>query len=127
VAGASLKMAKCGHWDTTFVKLIHREADTVSDGGPEALDALTKQGYDVEKQFMAFLDRHADKPLAFEHANYVARNVTQWMQKNRPADRCNALVPYVAKMESSPQFAFYDYFVETPRCAPSPAATTPST
>lgn len=110
---AASKLARCGKWDHIFVEIVHRDPTEDSQGGPDALAALTKEGYDIEKEFLAFLERHKDKPMSFKYSDFAVGHLTDWFKENRPPESCQPLVPYAEKMEEGTQMYFYWYFAES--------------
>lgn len=105
------KLGECKDWDGYFEHAIRPTVKRF-----HLSTAMEKMGHNVEKEFVAYLNRHKSAPLAFKYAKYSAGYFLNWLMAQKRYGNCKAFVPHLPKMSDEVQAQFTAYLAHA-KCA----------
>ena len=106
---AGLRLVACDKWDYIWEHVAHYGQDS-SGMGHQLLLGLHQAGHDIAAQMLAYLKRHASKPLDIEHAYYVGSHFVDFLLLHGDPKKCKAYFPYVKKLSDDGFRPFNWYF-----------------
>ena len=103
-------MATCNQWDDVFE---HGMSEIVR--GLSVPSMLKAKGYNVEKQFLAYLGRHKSQPLGFSGGSLTAGNMLNWLMAKKKHGHCAIFSGLYPKMPTKVQ-AQFNIYVGVAKC-----------